>query len=450
MLSFRRAIQLGIVLRLGLIIYGEYHDRHSALKYTDIDYRVFSDATRLVWSPKVSTGEIVASGWLSRRLNLGLGDPYERDTYRYTPLLALLLIPNEVVHPLWGKLLFSICDIVVGHLLYKIFCQFPPLQYPQHADDKTDEAAASAKRSQFQAQVESSAVLWVSAIWLLNPMVANISTRGSAESVLGLLVVSSLALLLSGREEFAAVMYGLAVHFKIYPIVYAISVLKWLRIRDPRGGLWGTGWMSWRQIRFGIISAGTFLALGLAMHAVWGYPFLEHTYLYHIARRDHRHNFSLYFYPTYLSYPASDSTTPMPSPSGLSRLLSSPLLSFLPQMGLTELAGYLLASKIEDLPFAWFVQTVIFVNFNKVCTSQYFMWYMWFLPIVLPRLKMTKTSAFYTLAIWIAAQAIWLSLAYRLEFLGEQVYLPLWMAGAVFLVANNFVLVKLVQAYVRQ
>ncbi|KAG9040368.1 hypothetical protein FS837_000737, partial [Tulasnella sp. UAMH 9824] len=42
--------------------------------------------------------------------------------------------------------------------------------------------------------------------------------------------------------------------------------------------------------------------------------------------------------------------------------------------------------------------------------------------------------------------AIWLSLAYRLEFLGEQVYLPLWMAGAVFLVANNFVLVKLIQA----
>ncbi|KAG8898136.1 GPI mannosyltransferase 1, partial [Tulasnella sp. 417] len=73
MLSFRRAIQLGIVLRLGLIIYGEYHDRHSDLKYTDIDYRVFSDATRLVWSPNISAGENQASGWLSRRLNLGLG-----------------------------------------------------------------------------------------------------------------------------------------------------------------------------------------------------------------------------------------------------------------------------------------------------------------------------------------------------------------------------------------
>ncbi|KAG9010333.1 GPI mannosyltransferase 1 [Tulasnella sp. 427] len=448
MLSFRRAVQLGIALRLGLIIYGEYHDRRSALKYTDIDYRVFSDATKLILDGSVSKGGSQAAGWLARRLNLSIGDPYDRDTYRYTPLLAILLIPNEVLHPLWGKILFALCDIVVGLLLYRITCQLASRQ-PR---PKSIDASGNVDQSpgQIRLQTKTPSAMWVSLIWLLNPMVANISTRGSAESVLGFLVISSLALLLSGREVFAAVMFGFAVHFKIYPIIYAVSILQWLRARSPGRGLGGTGWLSWKQVRFAVVSGGTFAALGVAMHAIWGHPFLEHTYLYHISRRDHRHNFSLYFYPTYLSYPASASTAPMPSPSSLSAALSSPLLSFVPQMGLTALAGFLLAINMEDLPFAWFVQTVIFVNFNKVCTSQYFMWYMWFLPLVLPRLKMTRTAALTTLGIWVAAQAIWLSLAYRLEFLGEQVYLPLWAAGAVFLVANNFVLVKLVQAYVRR
>ncbi|KAG8961808.1 GPI mannosyltransferase 1 [Tulasnella sp. 425] len=267
MLSFQRAVQLGIALRLGLIVYGEYHDRHSALKYTDVDYRVFSDATKLVWSPTASASGNQASGWLTRRLNLGLGDPYGRDTYRYTPLLALLLVPNELLHPLWGKLLFSICDIIVGQLLYKIFCQFPPTSI-RPSDRKPKDAAGNANDTQLRSQVESSAAAWVSTIWLLNPMVANISTRGSAESVLGFFVVSSLALLLSGREGVAAVMFGLAVHFKIYPIVYSISILRWLTIRHPQSGPWRTGWLSWRQVRFAVISGGTFLALGLAMHSL--------------------------------------------------------------------------------------------------------------------------------------------------------------------------------------
>jgi len=44
-------------------------------------------------------------------------------------------------------------------------------------------------------------------------------------------------------------------------------------------------------------------------------------------------------------------------------------------------------------------------------------------------------------------QAIWLSIAYRLEFLGQQVFLVLWFSAAGFLVANSYVLVKVMKAY---
>jgi len=100
----------------------------------------------------------------------------------------------------------------------------------------------------------------------------------------------------------------------------------------------------------------------------WGYPFLYESYLYHLHRLDHRHNFSPYFYLTYLTYP-SLSEVPKPLPLW-NQILRSPLTSFVPQMGLALGLGLLFGRRKEDLVFTWFVQTVVFVVFNKVCTSQ--------------------------------------------------------------------------------
>jgi len=79
--------------------------------------------------------------------------------------------------------------------------------------------------------------------------------------------------------------------------------------------------------------------------------------------------------------------------------------------------------------------------------SKYFMWYMWFLPLVLPRLHMSCRTAIVSAGLWVGAQALWLSIAYRLELLGQNVFFSLWLASAAFLLTNNYVLVKVIQAY---
>lgn len=100
----------------------------------------------------------------------------------------------------------------------------------------------------------------------------------------------------------------------------------------------------------------------------WGYPFLYESYLYHVHRLDHRHNFSPYFYLIYLTYPTHyDTTAPLPV---WQSLLRSPLTSFVPQMVLSLGAGLLFGRRRKDLAFTWFIQTFTFVILNKVCTSQ--------------------------------------------------------------------------------
>jgi hypothetical protein len=42
--SWRNVLLSATVLRISLILYSEWHDARSLVKYTDVDYRVFSDA----------------------------------------------------------------------------------------------------------------------------------------------------------------------------------------------------------------------------------------------------------------------------------------------------------------------------------------------------------------------------------------------------------------------
>lgn len=57
-------------LRVGLILYSEWHDARSVVKYTDVDYRVFSDAARFLSHPSKDN---VAQGSLTRKFSLNVG-----------------------------------------------------------------------------------------------------------------------------------------------------------------------------------------------------------------------------------------------------------------------------------------------------------------------------------------------------------------------------------------
>lgn len=392
---------LAILLRIGLLFFGIFQDKYAPLPYTDIDYFVFTDAARYV-----------AQGL----------SPYERETYRYTPLLAWLLIPTAWPGPVWfafGKVLFAIADIVAGWLTLLV------LQSPVGGG------------------MDMIRALKYASIWLLNPMVATISTRGSSEGLLGVMVVTLLWAVLTRRIALAGMLLGLAVHFKIYPFIYGISILWYLedtptsskvQTESRPKSLFDQAVHFLNPSRLIILATSllTFIALNGIMFYLHGRPFLQHTYLHHLTRIDHRHNFSPYNILLHLT----SFQPPSSSGIGIERL------AFLPQLMLSAGLIPLVLAK-RDLPGAMLAQTFAFVAFNKVCTSQYFLWYLVLLPFYLPYSSLMRNPwlGLTVAGTWVGSQGLWLYLGWRLEFLGESTFVPgLWLASLLFFGVNCWIL----------
>ena len=381
------------LFRAILLLYGIYQDSVSALKYTDIDYYVFTDAARAV-----------ARG----------SSPYERATYRYTPLLAWILRPTTW-GGLWfhfGKAIFAASDLVAGWLILRVLKR-------RGYDEVTSLKFAS--------------------IWLLNPMVANISTRGSSEGLLCVMVMALLWAFESNRIQLAGVLLGLSVHFKIYPFIYGASMLWALQTRTPlRENPYHfqriLHYINGHRIDLIVTSLFTFMGLNAWMYKTYGRPFVQHTFLHHLTRIDHRHNFSPYNTLLYLSSAGMTKDTKMP--------LSFESLAFIPQILLSTIF-IPLATAQADLPATMLAQTLAFVTFNKVCTSQYFLWYLIFLPVYLPSSSMLgqPRKGVIALALWVIGQAVWLQQAYQLEFLGKSTFVPgLFIASLLFFAVNCWII----------
>jgi phosphatidylinositol glycan class M len=103
-------------------------------------------------------------------------------------------------------------------------------------------------------------------IWLLNPMVANISTRGSSE---GLVVVVVIALLWAALKKdvlLAGCLLGSGVHLKIYPFIYAASIFWWLGGDTKQGASSLSRLMSYDRIVLALSSFLTFMILNGVMY----------------------------------------------------------------------------------------------------------------------------------------------------------------------------------------
>ena len=138
-----------------------------------------------------------------------LESPYERETYRYTPLLAIFMIPNvKIWYPI-GKFLLSTIDVGVGYLIEKLL----RAQEKQLKEDRTFNEILKAENDEAYYN-------YASLFYLYNPLTIVICTRGSADCIITFLVLLSLIYLEKKKYYLSALIYGFAVHFKIYPIIY--------------------------------------------------------------------------------------------------------------------------------------------------------------------------------------------------------------------------------------
>lgn len=358
---------LAFVIRIVLIVYAKIHDQFLTVPYTDIDYKVFTDAARYIVEGK---------------------SPFMRHTYRYSPGLALLLTPNIVLGADYGKLNFSLVDIVVAVLINNILKR-------QGYSDKT---------------AKSSALLW-----LYNPLTIIISTRGNADSLAVFFVMLTIDLLQRDRFVLAGLIHGLSIHFRLYPIIFSLPM--YLSLSEKSVAFPNTN-----QTKLAFSCIFSFVSLTFLCYYFYGYAYLYESLIYHLIRKDTKHNFSVYFYMLYLSVNEASNVI-------------QKLLTFLPQL-LLLLAVSCKYSTRRDLTFGMFAQAMVMVTYNPVLTSQYFFWFLSLLLLSLPRMKLTGYRSICLCLGWLGSQALWLIAAYFLEFHGVNTFTYVWLTSLLFFTMN--------------
>lgn len=488
-LNYKTHLLLSLAVRVGLILYGVYHDSVSKVPYTDIDYKVFTDASRHI---------------------LQHGSPYDRHTYRYSPLVALMLIPNIVLHHSFGKVLFTVIDLMVALLIrlivkntlkeYECYKEKVLKSIPFYENQKKLTSSQKSRRKSKSRHIKNQVTNEIDStsdrsmlLWLYNPMTIAIATRGNCDSISGFLVLLTLYFLQCRRQYFVAgFVHGIAIHFRLYPLIYSLTLYMFLSkfsfyttedrrykrhqfeghesselsvkqlknsdnlrrvslkddnsIVEPsyvreRKTIFQKKYLLYLIPNFEQIKliAGCLLSLctltGLFYH-LYGYKFLFETYLYHLIRKDPKHNFSVYFYLQYLTAWVKNIG------------IWQKVLMVLPQIVLLLVFSCRYGLNKYSLNFSILTQTIVMVIYNGVLTSQYFVWIMAVLPLCLWQINLPKHTAIFLLIIWFAAQGAWLLPAYLLEFHGQNTFLFIWIQSVSFFCANIAILGRFIMYFV--
>lgn len=425
-IPFRGHMLLAFVIRIATILYGEFQDRYAEVPFTDIDYKVVTDGARHI---------------------LNNESPYKRHTYRYTPILAVLLTSNHLIHPAFGKVIFSLFDIVIAALIRQIILDEHLHTFQANASSVVAKSKRSVKQStnvRFNlSEKHIQQATFYSLFWLYNPMAIVIATRGNGDSITGLLILLTIFALqrcIRPKQHatwtyilLAGLCHAMAIHFRLYPLAFSLAYYVYLV--DVKDGQYPSIVRAALQFnRKQLLLAGTTIAslsgLTVIFYRLYGYEFVYESYLYHLVRKDSRHNFSLYFYMNYLN------SEP---------IFMEKLLTFVPQLLILLMVNACFGMHRKTLGFCIFLQSFVIVAFNPVVTSQYFVWYLVLLPICLKNLKTLKLSrALSYCGLWGSVQAIWLYSAYLLEFKGWNTFGLIWMPCAIFFAVNCFIMKVLI------
>lgn len=436
-----------MVVRLVLIAYGEVQDQISEVPYTDVDYRVVTDGARHVYNGR---------------------SPFNRHTYRYTPLLAIFLLPNIYLHRCFGKILFALFDLVIAVIIKRIIVDEYHLMMANQSNSieenkakKFSNGAGKAKVRLTNAKRETK---WFSSsdrlkfermgnfsacFWLYNPLTMVIATRGNGDAITCCLVLMSIYYLLKVQENgksqqneknviAAGVFHGLAIHFRLYPIFFSLAYYMFLSDDKTQKSLFECIFQPNRKQVLLVVSVLKVLIFTTGVfYLLYNYEFLYESIIYHFVRKDTRHNFSMYFYLQYLN-------------SAEVRVnIVEKLLCQMPQLLLIVVISFHFSKSRQTIQFALLLIAFIMVTYNPVVTSQYFVWFLSLLPLTINNFRsLSLKQALCKLALpWLLAQGLWLAFAYLLEFKGINSFDFIWLASVIFFVVNVVIVQVLIENY---